>query len=371
MRTLHWYLTRQVIASLVLTMVVFTFLLLLGNVLKEVLALLVNRQATFDLFVRAALLLVPYVLVFSLPMGLLTATLLVFGRFSADQELTAVRANGISLLSLVTPILLLSVALSLVSAWVNTSLAPQCRVAYKELLRDTGVLQAQGFIENVISDGQFVELKSGEDRAVLLYVGRRLPDGSFSDVLLTETRNGEREQHIRAARMTLRLEPEIRRLYVTLFDAQVTTRSGDGWLTMFGSEHNLEIDLNPEEAPRYVPKLGEMTLAQLRVKIAELQAGGHDATPALVQLHKQISFSFACIGFTLVGVPLGIRAHRRETSVGVFVAVLLVLVYYSFIILGQSLETRAEALPWLLVWVPNFLFQGVGAALLWRANRGV
>lgn len=391
MRTLHRYLTRQIVATMLMTVVVFTFVLLLGNVLKEILGMLVNRQATLMMAVQAIGLLIPFVLVFALPMGLLTATLLVFGRFSADQELTAVRASGVSLVALITPVLLLSAAMSLVSAWVNLEVAPRCRMAYKRLLVNVGFSQA-GLL---LPEKTFI--KDFPDKIV--YIGD-IDGQDLKDVLIYNLNaEGKVDYYIRAKQGKLETDQNNQVLHVQLSDAWRVGLLEDSEMpvSVYAAESSLSYTNQPDERKpeklqlsdmtfrelqqqlklmesrvRYLGPLGKFTREEAAAKVKEIKAFREDVTlPIRLQIHSKIAFSFASIGFTLVGIPLGIRAHRRETTFGIALALILVLVYYSFFIVGQSLDTRPEYFPHLILWVPNFLFQAMGMVLLWRANRGI
>ncbi|MGZ8920664.1 MAG: LptF/LptG family permease, partial [Limisphaerales bacterium] len=130
------------------------------------------------------------------------------------------------------------------------------------------------------------------------------------------------------------------------------------------------VDLAPLFRGERKPKLSEMTLSQLIRERDEREAQGISNMPVRVQIHRQLAFSFACFAFTLVAIPLAIQAHRRETSIGIAIALGLVMVYYAFIIIGDALETKEHLQPHLILWFPNFLFQAIGASLLFRANRG-
>jgi len=378
------------LATLGMTVFVFTLVLLLGNVIKEILKLVINRQATLGLALHAIALLVPYVLAFSLPIGMLTAALLVFGRFSADQELTAARASGISLISLITPVLLLSVAVSGLCAWLNCDIAPAWRMAYKELLYRAGVTRPADL------------LQSGESTPFgdhSIWVGNRHADGTnFDNVIVSQyDRDGHLQEWIQGSSATIVSDLPHQQIILTLRDAHSMRHHSDGWcpeLTHGEPTFPIKVEM---EARHAVPlPISDMTVRQLLDRLDKIErdmaepaakrldkkerqeaqqelsrATSDMMTPALVYLHRAVAFSFACIGFTLVGIPLGIRGHRRETSVGVATALLLMLVYYSFIVLGQAWAEHAERAPYLIVWLPNFIFQAVGIVLLWRANRGL
>lgn len=392
MKTLHLYLTRETLATLLLTVAVFTFVLLLGNVLKEIFALLVNRQATLDVVIQAIVLLLPYVLVFALPMGMLAAALLVFGRFSADQELTAVRASGVSLVSLVLPVLLLSLLVSGLCAVLNLEIGPRARLAYRSLLYAFSVDK----LGIVLTEDRFIDEIPGYILFVHRIDGSHLEDVHFYQL----NKAGQVRMRTRAPHALLEYDAAHSKLFLTLTNAagewlvdpggaaplfpggnpngageaeptnSVTRKDATGeWATKSTGLWREELDLSSLRKPDRPLKLGELTFLQLLEKIRALEERGVDATPVLVRLHQQAAFSFASFGFTLIGIPLGIRAHRRETTFGIAVALLLVLAYYSFVILAESLQSRPEWMPHLIFWVPNFLFQLIGATLLWRANK--
>lgn len=403
MKTLHLYLTRQVLSTVLMTVAVFTFVLLLGSVLKEILTLLVNRQVGFGVVLQAVGLLIPFVLVFALPMGLLTATLLVFGRISADQELTAVRAGGISLVSLITPVLLLSVGFSLVCGWINLQIAPQCRVAYKDLLYRVGVensttlLPEDRFVEDIpgyiiyirkrngdaLRDVRFYQLE-GDQIAMRVNAeqGRLVVDKSAGTMKLELTNaivekrwSMERKPKVQGTTNPVSSvptnEPAARVFFPLVWTTPPKPVPDSDWHAMVQDywENDPPLSLKRAADAQKKPKLTDLTFAQLLSEIRQLEFQGVDATPAVVQLHRQVAFSFASLGFALIGIPLGIRAHRRETSAGVAMALILVLVYYSFFIVGQAMQARPQYAPHLILWLPNFIFQAAGAVLLWRANR--
>lgn len=403
MKTLHKYITRQVVASLLLTVAVFVFIVMLINVMHDVLPLLLGGHIPAALSIKAIALELPFACVYALPMGFITATLLVFGRFSADQELTATRASGVSLLWLITPVLLLSLLCCGVSAWFNLEIGPRSRVEFVNLRYD--LLHQLANAE--IPEGQLISFPPYQ-----LYVGKNR-DGYLEDVNIYRMQNETNwDVFVHAARGRFMTNSTPSELALELDEVRTLHRDGRGIDSFQYLPIRFNLITTTNRTPK--PKISDMTFGQLCQELNELQQS--HLTPAnitnaasvadlehlnltvktnlsdaevtallqeagkirhqqigevRVAMHREMAFSFACFGFTLVGIPLGIRVHRRETNIGIAMALALVIVYYGFTMLGNSLSGRPDLYPYLILWLPNFIFQAVGTVLLWRANRGI
>lgn len=396
MKTLYRYLLGQVLATLAMSIIVCAGVLLLSNALKDITMMLQNGAATGGMILQALLLLIPFVLVFALPLGLLAAVLLVFGRISADQELTAIRANGISLVSLVSPVILLGICLSVFSAWLNMEVGPRARVAYKKLLIDQGMRDPLALLQ----EGRFIT----EFPDHIIYLGRNR-DGQLEDLWVYHLKEDKVDWRVQAAEGKLVVDKEKREVYFELkqwqgvaydpnkdkapeasaitnvvenstadlpaLESEEMAKDLARWHPISGIEGTTPVIQLDELIKRasQKPGLGQMTFSELLEERKFLERAGFNPSPVQFHINRQLSFSFACLGFVLVGIPLGIRAHRRETTVGIFLAVILMAVYYSFIVLAQAVETQPLYMPHIIVWIPTFLFQGLGAWLLWRANK--
>lgn len=367
MKTLQVYLLRQLIATVSLTVGVFTGLLLVGNVLSDIFELIATGRASGVLIGKALLLLVPFVLAFSLPIGLLTATLLLFGRLSADQELTAIRASGISPVRVAIPVVGFGMAMAVICGGFNLKLAPEARVAFKQL-RDE-VLRESG--ASILTDGRFIDLGPRitiyaqkvdglKMRGVLIYGTTNIVENGVTNLL--------RNLDVHAPEAELQLDARNRPIQLKLHQVQGVYLSANEWQPLYLEQYVHEI-ADFRKAAESNPRISDMTLGQLLAERHRLERDGGKATPVTVQIHRNLSFSLACIAFTMVGVPLGVRGHRRETNFGIAASLALVAAYYSFLLLGSALDTRASWHPELIVWLPTALFLGTGGLLLWRLNR--
>jgi len=162
--TLQRYLLKRVFVSLVAGTFVLGFILFLGNTLKQILELVISGVINASLLGQMLLYLIPFVIMYAVPIAMLTAVLLVFGSFSADNELTAARTSGISLISLVWPVLLLGLLVSILNILIVTDYGPKVRAQYKELLAQSRTRLA----ESLLPERRFITQLPG----LIIYIGK-------------------------------------------------------------------------------------------------------------------------------------------------------------------------------------------------------
>ena len=101
-----------------------------------------------------------------------------------------------------------------------------------------------------------------------------------------------------------------------------------------------------------------------RLKSAERKLARRYLSDIRTEFQKRWVFAFASLCFVLVGVPLGIRAQRRESSVGMAISLVTALAYYLVVILMMSFSKRYYLHPDVLIWLPVALCAALSAYLV-------
>ncbi|CAM8623806.1 COG0795 Predicted permeases [Candidatus Methylacidiphilaceae bacterium] len=368
-RILYRYLTGQMMAATAGAVAVLSLIIVLGNAFKQIFELLVNDELPISLIFKMVGLLIPQALTFTMPWGILVAALIVFGRMSQDLELQAIRAAGIGLVPLVAPVILFGLFLSAVCFYNNAVVVPMTLQKFKSVLLDIG------------RDNPAFLIRAGEamDRfpGYRIYIGKK--NGTdLSDINIWELDpNGVPRRNIRAEKGSLSADLDDLSLTITLQKARQEER-GENAADLNGIRAGLSADqlplkislrsfLNPDDMKDIrIAGLGDLTNRILSP--VEGYVDPKQMYPMLTEMQKRISFALAPFTLLLVGIPLGIRVQRKETSVGVVISFFLVMAYYALILLAEGLKNRGGAYPELIVWMPNLLLQGYGFFLLWRAN---
>jgi lipopolysaccharide export system permease protein len=308
----------------------------------------------------------PGTLSLSIPIAALVSALLVFGRLSSDSEISAMRACGVSLTAIMRMPILLSVLLSLVCLHLNGTLAPDSAFARKNIRRQVSAADLLA----VIQPGKFID----EFPGVRFFVGAR--NGSeLSDVRILETTRSLKTREIKAQRAVITMEGKRVRLemFNVTVDPVYEDRPGVGHAERAVRILSDEPDKSrPDAAQRRIKDrqsedlLAEVLIARDAPPDPANKLGVIELSQARTELSKRTVMALACLCFVAVGVPLGIKAHRRESALGVVFALAIAAGFFLFLIAAESLAKDSRFAPHWLAWAPVGLCTILAAGLVLR-----
>jgi lipopolysaccharide export system permease protein len=370
----------SVLYSCVAAVGVFSFVVALPNVVRELLGPLLAGQYSLETFGRLVALLLPFAISYALPMGILTGVLLTLGRLSADSEITAMRAAGISVRRLARPVFVLGALCTAAAFYINFESSPWARQQYYREF--AAAVRANPL--RIIVPKTFIRDFAG----CVLYVGEK--EGPvLRDIWLWELDDQARVRRlVRAESGRLDYDEATNSLIPTLIHAKAEERDSENPEDFTKSPKAPSVE-RAEEFPisldRYFGRTLErkkddfLTIPQLRAKWADLAQPAESPDKVAERekarmnlsfiVHERFNFSIAVFSFALIGVPLGIKVSRRETSANLGLALLLVLSFYLLTVAVKWLDRHPEYRPDLLLWIPNLLFIGLGIWLFTRIDR--
>src|SRR6202022_799423 len=136
MKLIDKFVSRELLVNVGFAIAVLSLWLVVGNIFRKLLPLLVNHDVPVEYLLSFIAYVLPFSLIFTIPWGLLTAILLVFGRLSADNELIALRSNGVSITRVCLPLAVIALICTAICFWLNVQVAPAAQVKMRGMIFD-------------------------------------------------------------------------------------------------------------------------------------------------------------------------------------------------------------------------------------------
>lgn len=373
MKVLDRYMARQLGMATFLAVTVLSVVLVLGNLFKQIFDLIVNRNAPYEFLLTFVSYILPFSMTFTLPWGFLTAVLLVFGRMSAEHELTALRSSGVSMVRICVMMFALALFCVGICLWINLEFAPRKQAEFKEAIYDLAVQRPLAMFDTDRVIDVFPGLK--------VYIERN--DGQqLHNLLVYELgRDSEPQKVIFARRGQIHTDPANHRLLLDIFDARFEQRDSNdpqnfGRIRQGITLNKSTLPISLEELYVRYKKNRGLTSLTLSEMVGRLRSGvssdgvtplaGSELFEYRVEINRRFSLSLACLAFGLVAVPLAVGAQRRETAVGFLLSLIVAFSYFLLMIMVGWVKNRPEWHPEWLIWLPTVLFLGLGTHLFRR-----
>jgi lipopolysaccharide export system permease protein len=427
--TIDRYLLRRHLGPFLFAIVTITFIFVL-RVLVDFIDLFASRNLDLFTVVEMFTLSLGWILALTVPMAVLVAVVMTFGRLSQDFELDALQASGVSFLRTLRPVLFAATGLTLALFAYNNMVLPEANHRLKTLTTD--IHRTRPTIS--IREGVFMDDFEGYRLLV-----RDVDDATneIRDVTVYVLDPREPVRTIHAPRGTLIMEDGGNRLVIRLRDGEIHEVDKDdpgGYYLLHFDVHDLifgdlgtrlerrngdairgdrelpvkamreavdslkvrratEIDslagaagsgieelrqqidrwttpgvADPPTRPSEVVTRSRILLRRLQSAERQIDRRTRDIHKFEVEIQKKHSFPVACLVFVFLGAPLGAWARRGGVGVGGGLSFLFFLLYYTATLGGEKLGDRGIVSPALGMWGINVVLGLVGLLLVLRRD---
>lgn len=356
MKILRGYIMNELLGAFFMSLAVFTFVLVMGNIVKLA-EMVIAKGVDLIYVIKLFGYLTPYLLSFSVPMSILTATLLCFGRLSSDNEITAMRASGISLYKMASPVIMIGLALSLGLLWMNDKVLPVSHYQTRKTLVEIGIKKPTAFLE----EGTFI--KNFKDYIIFIY---NIKGNKLNGIRIYQPQKDRPVRTIIAKSGEFGVDEERQVIRLRLYNGSSDEPDFDNPLRFYKLNFKVyEVTLNLKD---YIPKIEkkpkDMSIAEIKQEISKLKSESiEDINSLKVEMYKKFSLAFSALVFVIMGIPLGITARRSERSVGFGISLGIMIIYYILAVGCESISLKGMLDPAIAMWIPNILLLFFGVFL--------
>lgn len=364
MRILRDYILKEFFHSFFLTLVVFTFVFLVGNIITLA-NYIINKGVDPFSILKLFFYLVPWLLSFTLPIAVLTASILSFGRLSADGELTAMKASGVSLFRVSIPILMIGVLCSFFAFFLNDRISPDASFASRRVIKEIGIRSPAAALE----EGTFI--RGFENYIIFIH---EIKGNRLKNIRIYQPQEGKPTRTIVAEMGEINSIPEKNLIELKLYNGtseEPSPTDPDSFYKLNFKTYFMSLDLSKVfKGEKIQKKTREMTINEINAEIEKCIDQKIDPTPLRVEIYKKINISVATLIFALIGIPLGVKTERSEKSIGFVLGSVLFGIYWAAFSGMIVVAATSKIPPMLAAALPNIVFFGIGLGLfIWTARK--
>ena len=218
-KIINRYIFREIAIPFIIILFVLTFVLLMGKIL-QIMDLMVNKGISIISISHMIILIMPSLMMFTIPIALLVSILIAMGRFSADNEITALKASGVSLLQIYYPVAIASLLAFIFTIVIGYFLVPQSNFASKRLLFEVASQNASIGIKEKVFNADF--------KGLLVYADKIPMDGEYMEgVMISDSRIIDEQNTILAEKAFLVADPKLMIVKLRMENGSIHTVSSD------------------------------------------------------------------------------------------------------------------------------------------------